>query len=140
MHIGENLVQKVHPEQRYAVINVNNGLTSIVKLATIDKCGQVSDFSQISITPMNRSDSDEETTVTVTTVTGQDYTTTTSDRESQGITSTTLGLVLALISCIVLISMSFAILCTVTVIRHRYHPITDSNTGRVRVLNIDHSV
>ena len=42
LYIGENLIQKVHPEQRYAVINVHNGFTTVVRLTAIDKCGQMS--------------------------------------------------------------------------------------------------
>ena len=136
------MVQKVHPEQRYAVINVHNGLTTFVKVVAIDKCGQVSDFSQIFISPMNRSGSDEETAVTVTTatVTDHDYTTTTA-RDSQGISSTTLSLMLTgSIVLTALISMSLAILCTLILIRHRLHPVSDSDTGRVRTLNIDCSL
>ena len=127
--IAENLVQKVHPEQRYAVIDVYSGFTAVVRLAAIDKCGQVSNYSQISITPTNHSDSGMENIVTsVTTATA---------RDDQGTSSPILSLVLipVICSCIIaLVSMFLAILCTVILIRHKHHPVPDSDTdGRVRL-------
>ena len=108
LYIGENLIQKVHPEQRYAVINVHNGFTTVVRLAAIDKCGQMSNYSHISIVPMSHLDFENETS-TMSTV---DYTTATAgDSTNRGISSITVGLVL---SCfIALMLVSGGILCTI---------------------------
>ena len=129
MFVGDNLVQKVHPEQRYAVISVHKGHTTVVKLSAIDKCGQMSNFSQISIAPTNHSDSDVETTTAV----GWDYTTATAG-DSQGISSITLGLLLTCIIFTTLMSVFFVILCTVIILmRYKHHPISGSDNETVTV-------
>ena len=142
LYIGENLVQKVHHEQRYAVINIQNGLArTIVKLASIDQCGQISNFSQISIVRMNHSDSEVETTVT--TVIDQDYTTaTTTDSQGTINSSSTLSLTLAI--CIVIpMSVSMVIVCALILflwirLKHMRRPI--SNTKMSKAVEYEASV
>lgn len=128
LYIGENLIQKVHPEQRYAVINVHNGFTTVVRLTAIDKCGQMSNYSHISIVPMSHSDFENETSTTSTV----DYTTVTAgDSTNRGISSITVGVVL---SCFIALLMlvSGGILCTVYIMICHRKPLSISNLRKVR--------
>ena len=128
LYIGENLVQKVHHEQRYAVINIQNGLArTIIKLASIDQCGQTSNFSQISIVRMNHSDSEVETTVI-----DQDYTTATTT-DSQGTINSSSNLSLTL-SISIVMSMFMVIACALMLllwirIRLKYRPVSNTNNN-----------
>lgn len=42
---------RVHSDQHYAVITIQKGVTTTVKLAAADKCGQISSNTSVSITP-----------------------------------------------------------------------------------------
>lgn len=69
---NDSLIQRVHSDQHYAVITVEKGVTTTLKLAAADKCGQVSSRASISITPnlisepetTTMSNSDNHTTAT----------------------------------------------------------------------------
>ena len=52
-YANDTLIQKVHADQQYAVINLQKGVdvTTTVKIAAADKCGQVSNYDLVSITP-----------------------------------------------------------------------------------------
>ena len=50
LYANDILVQRIHADQRYALISLQEGVTTTVKVAAVNKCGQVSNHSVISIT------------------------------------------------------------------------------------------
>ena len=51
LFLNDTLVQRVHADQRYALINLQEGVPTIIKVAAANKCGQISNFSLVTITP-----------------------------------------------------------------------------------------
>ena len=50
IYADDSLIQRVYGDQRYAVINVQKGATTTVKIAAADKCEQMSNHSLTTIT------------------------------------------------------------------------------------------
>jgi hypothetical protein len=46
LYINDTLTQGVQANQRYAVVSIQNNVTTTVKIAVADTCGQVSSFSE----------------------------------------------------------------------------------------------
>ena len=51
LYANDTLVQRIHADQRYALISLQEGTTTAVKVAAANKCGQVSNYSLVSISP-----------------------------------------------------------------------------------------
>ena len=52
LYLNDNLIQSIQANQRYAVVSIDNDVTNTIKIAAADTCGQVSNFSSITI-PLN---------------------------------------------------------------------------------------
>ena len=50
LFLNDTLVQRVHADQRYALINLQEGVPTTVKVAAANKCGQISNFSTETVT------------------------------------------------------------------------------------------
>ena len=61
LYANETPIQRIHPDQRYAVITLQNNATTIVKITAVDKCRQMSNYSSITITP-DQTNSDDTST------------------------------------------------------------------------------
>ena len=117
---NDSLLQRIHSDQHYAVVTVGKGVTTTIKLAAVDKCGQVSTHASTSITPSVISEheitptpnSNDRTTTTATTVEGQTF-------QSQSSSD----LLLAVIICAVLLAIMIimtTILLVILVTRRIY--------------------
>ena len=51
LYSNDTLVQRVHADQRYALIDLQEGVPTTVNVAAANKCGQISNFSTETITP-----------------------------------------------------------------------------------------
>ena len=49
VYANDTLVQTIHAKQRYALIGLQEGTTTTVKVVAVNKCGQVSNYSLVSI-------------------------------------------------------------------------------------------
>lgn len=63
LYLNDTLVQRVHTDQRYALVSLQEGVPTTVKVAAANKCGQISNFSTETITPATTNR--PQTTVTV---------------------------------------------------------------------------
>ena len=51
LYANDTLVQRIHADQRYALVSLQEGTTTTVKVVAANKCGQVSNYSLVSISP-----------------------------------------------------------------------------------------
>ena len=67
LYADDSLIQRVYGDQRYAVIDVQKGVTTTVKIAAADKCRQLSNYRLTTITASSvTTDSDRPQTTAVT--------------------------------------------------------------------------
>ena len=52
LYANDTLVQRIHADQRYALISLQEGTTTTVKVVAVNKCGRFSNYDNlVSITP-----------------------------------------------------------------------------------------
>ena len=52
LYLNDNLIRSIQANLRYAVVSIDNDVTNTIKIAAADTCGQVSNFSSITV-PLN---------------------------------------------------------------------------------------
>ena len=53
---NDTLVQRIHVDQRYALISLQEDVTTTVKVVAVNRCGQVGNYSLVTITPATAND------------------------------------------------------------------------------------
>ena len=51
IYVNDTLLQRIHAEQTYALVSLQEGITATIKVATANRCGQISDYSFVTIMP-----------------------------------------------------------------------------------------
>ena len=51
IYVNDTLLQRIHADQTYALVSLQEGITATIKVAAANRCGQISDYSFVTITP-----------------------------------------------------------------------------------------
>ena len=51
LYANDILVQRIHADQRYALISLQEGVTTTIKVVAANRCGQVGNYSLVTIIP-----------------------------------------------------------------------------------------
>ena len=51
VYVNDALLQRIHADQTYALVSLQEGITATIKVAAANRCGQISNYSFVTIMP-----------------------------------------------------------------------------------------
>ena len=51
IYVNNTLLQRIHADQTYALVSLQEGITATIKVAAANRCGQISNYSFVTIMP-----------------------------------------------------------------------------------------